>query len=97
MEVWLEAPREEDAVIKAKKLVQTTITLEMDKEVAEQLDKWLLWAFVVWQQIQYHPMLQDEIFHSTEGTDKAPPTKELNHDKAILIRLALMRAEVEEI
>lgn len=84
-------------MIKAKKQVQTTWTIEMDGETAEQLEKWLLWAFVVWQQIQYHPQLQDEIFHGLEGTEKAPPTRELNHDTAILIRLALKKPDVEEV
>lgn len=84
-------------MLKVKKVVNTTYTIEMNQKYADQLDKWLLWAFVVWQQIQYHPQLQDEIFHGLEGTDRAPDTNELSHDSCIVIRQSLQRADVEEI
>lgn len=84
-------------MIKARKRVETVISLDMDAKTAKQLDDWLLWAVVVWQQIQYHPMLQDEIFHDAEGTNKAPATKQLSHDMLILFRMRMLRAEVEEI
>lgn len=84
-------------MIKARKRVETVVSLDMDRKSAEQLDKWLLWAFVVWQQIQYHPVLQGEIFHGQEGSDLAPPTTELNHDTNLLLRLRLKSPEFEEI
>lgn len=84
-------------MLKVKKRVETTYTVEMNQEYADQLNKWLLWAFVVWQQIQYHPELQDEIFHGLEGSNKAPHTNELSHDAAIVIRQSFQRAEVEEV
>jgi hypothetical protein len=84
-------------VIKAKKKVSTVYSLEMDQATIDQLDLWLLWAFVVWQQCNYHPQLLDEIFHGGEGTDKAPSMNQLSHDKNLIIRLALKKPEVEEV
>ncbi len=85
-------------MIKSKKRVETTYTLEFNEEYAEQLRLWLKWAFVVWQQCQYHPALIGEIFHGAEGTERAPKTFELNHDKALVILNRLDRPnEVEEV
>lgn len=79
--------------IEIEKQEVITYALKMDQEYKKSLEDWLRWAFVVWQQIQYHPQLQDEIFHGAEGSDKAPFTGNLNHDKLLLIVMSLKRAD----
>lgn len=83
-------------MIKAKKKIETTVTLEMDAEHTTQLDMWLVWAMAVWQQIQKYPMLQDEIFNNLQMGD-IPATEDLNYDRNVTIRLALKNAEVTEV
>ncbi len=84
--------------MKIKKRVETTYTIECNEEYAQNLRKWLVWAFVVWQQCQYHPALVDEIFHGAEGTERAPQISELSHDKLLVLLNRLDRPnEIEEI
>jgi len=81
-------------VIKAKKKIQTVITLDMDEDSVDQLDKWLVFAGGVWTQIRKYPMLWDEIFHDAKILGYFPAFDELSVDKNVAIRLALKNAEV---
>lgn len=80
-------------MIKAKKNVQTTVSLEMDEQHADQLDKWLVWAGMVWTECHKYPALKDEIFHDVISP-YAPAFEDLDPDRNVTIRLALKNAEV---
>lgn len=85
-------------MIKSKKRVETTYTLEFNEEYAEQIRLWLKWAFVVWQQCNYHPALVEQIFNAPdEGTDRAPKISQLSHDKLLVFLNRLDRPNEEEI
>lgn len=81
-------------MIKAKKKIQTIISLEMDEDHAEQLNEWLVFAAAVWRECSQHKSLWDEIFHDCKLSGNFPTLKDLNPDRNLTLRLALTNAEV---
>jgi len=72
--------------VMVEKSVVTTVTMVLDGNKAKDLEDWLMWSFKVWQKIQQHPMLEDEIFNP----EKVETPR--NIDPIILIRNALRDA-----
>lgn len=83
-------------MIKARKKIETTVTLTMDEAHTEQLDTWLVWAGAVWTQCHRYPQLVDEIFHDAQISGNFPKFQDLDPDRNVTIRLALKNAEVEK-